>query len=81
MKLLLNFDDRHPLATTIAGIGGALWLWFMEHLYFIEGVLRVAGTLLGLGTALLAFLIKLRKWRSMRAPFRRPADVDDDIPF
>jgi hypothetical protein len=80
VSALMQFDEKHPLAVTVAGVASACWLWLMEHLLFIEGVLRVAGLALGLGTAALSFAIKWRRWRAMRAEPQRRYD-DDDIPM
>ena len=69
------------MATTAVAVASALSSWLMENLDLWCGIIRFIGTAAAAGTSVLLFLIKLRKWLALRAPFKRPADIEeDDLP-
>ena len=75
-------SSDHPIPVAVIGsIGGILSVvltWLSERMETIHTALAIATQLVGLGVALLTFLILLRRWRYTP---REPQDVDDDVPF
>lgn len=67
---------------TVGGLGSALLTWLARQMETLDRTLALATHAVGLGVAVLTFLILLRRWRNSRRepPPREPYDVEDDLP-
>ncbi len=79
MKLLTQFDEKHPLATAILGVFGAFVSWLMQHIEDIQRIAAFIGTIAGAGVAVVTLMIKIHVWCTRNKPRPKIAD-DDDLP-
>lgn len=71
MNPLLQFADRHPLATTLIGSGSGFSGLFLDHLPQATQIVAFVGACAGTTTAILGTLIMWRKARHNATERRR----------
>lgn len=87
MKLLLAFDQRHPVVTASIGSFSGFAAWFIAHASQVSSIAGAIGAsasaLISVLTLTRLFTGKMRQWkrnREQRRKWKRHEPFDDHLP-